>query len=435
MDLETLRAKIGELQQQMQAIVNKADAENNGEMTDEQTKEFDDKMLDFEKTKADLDRREKLDRVTEDASSGNGRRTVAPQIPTERETQLKTTFGFESLGEFASAVAMATRKTGSVIDERLARIPEFLGAPSNFHRETGSDDGYMVPPEMRDRIWELVTQEDSLISRIDLEPTSSNSVMLNADETTPWDTTNGIQAYWAGEGAQGTPSRLSTEGRQVTLHKLFTMVTATSELIEDAPRLNNRLMVKAPQKIRWKLDEAIVYGSGGGQPLGYFNSGALVTVDPESGQLADTIEATNIANMYSRMMPSSIRNAVWLANLDIFPQLSTMTLGDHPIYLPGANIAGAPFGTLMGRPILYHELAKTLGDKGDLQFVDLRGYYGIQKQGGIRFAESMHLYFDYDVEAFRWTFRMGGQPYLKAPVSPNNGSATKSHFVTLGERA
>ena len=39
------------------------------------------------------------------------------------------------------------------------------------------------------------------------------------------------------------------------------------------------------------------------------------------------------------------------------------------------------------------------------------------------------------LRAFRWIFRVGGQPVLSAPVSPAKGSATKSHFVVLDDRA
>ena len=81
------------------------------------------------------------------------------------------------------------------------------------------------------------------------------------------------------------------------------------------------------------------------------------------------------------------------------------------------------------------EHSKTLGDKGDIQLIDPMGYYGLKKAAGVRFATSIHLYFDYGLQAFRWTVRFGGQPHLKAPVSPANGTNTKSHFVTLAERA
>ena len=47
----------------------------------------------------------------------------------------------------------------------------------------------------------------------------------------------------------------------------------------------------------------------------------------------------------------------------------------------------------------------------------------------------MHLYFDYGAQAFRWTFRLGGQPHMSAPVTPARSAATKSHFVALAARA
>jgi hypothetical protein len=91
---------------------------------------------------------------------------------------------------------------------------------------------------------------------------------------------------------------------------------------------------------------------------------------------------------------------------------------------------------------MYSEHAQTLGTKGDVQLVNPFGYYATVKQSGdggeglpgLEFAQSIHLYFDYNLTAFRWTFRLGGQPYLSAAISPAKGSNTKSHFVTLAAR-
>jgi hypothetical protein len=63
------------------------------------------------------------------------------------------------------------------------------------------------------------------------------------------------------------------------------------------------------------------------------------------------------------------------------------------------------------------------------------GYEAFRKQNGVSFAESIHLFFDYNVRAFRWIFRIGGQPVLSAPVTPARSAATKSHFVGLAARA
>jgi len=47
----------------------------------------------------------------------------------------------------------------------------------------------------------------------------------------------------------------------------------------------------------------------------------------------------------------------------------------------------------------------------------------------------MHVYFDQSLKTFRWRLRLDGKTILSKPVTPPKGSLTKSHFVTLAERA
>lgn len=341
--------------------------------------------------------------------------------------------GWRSVAEYANAVKAACAQGGGVIDARLA-APKFYGAPTNYHRETGSDEGYMVPPIMRAEMWELVFAEDSFLNAVDLEPTSSNSVEFIADETTPWGAT-GIIAYWRAEGTQMQPSKLITKLRQLRLGELYAFVLATEELLQDAPRLNSRLTKKSAQAINWKAGDAIFHGDGTGKPLGILNSGALVTVSKESGQAADTVNLQNILKMYSRILASSLTNAEWMINQDVIPQLQTLTIGNLPVWTPPVGgIQVAPAGFLLGRPIRLSDHASAIGDVGDIIFGDLKGYYAPIRDTGIQFASSMHLYFDYNMQAFRWTIRLAGQPYLSAPVSPARGTTTRSHFVALQAR-
>lgn len=372
--------------------------------------------------------------------SGGEAVAAAPGVPVARSISvgadratLDPRAGFANLAEFARAVRASNPNTaGGAIDERLRGM---YATPTGYHREGGSSEGYLVPPEFRDRIWELMFDADNLISQVDAEPTSSNQVTDLMDETTPWGGT-GVTANWRTEGQQMTPSRESFTPRTIILHELFAFVSATDELLADAPRLANRLETKAAEAINWKIDDAIIYGNGVGKPLGWMSSPALVTVAKESGQAADTVVADNISKMFTRLLPQSVARAQWRLNSDVLPQLMKMTLGDQPIWTPPTTgLTGAPGGFLLGRPIVFTEHAKTLGDLGDIQLVDPKGYYALRKEGGVQYATSMHLWFDYGLQAFRWTVRLGGQPHLRAPISPKHGSATKSHFVTLAERA
>lgn len=355
------------------------------------------------------------------STAGAALATVVNDLNPER------TAGFHNLAEFA--VAVRNQITNTASDPRLG------AAPASFHQNQGSSgEGFLVPTEYRDQIWALVFQDNNLLGMCNPEPTNSNSISIPKDETTPWGA-SGVQSNWRAEAGQMSASKIAMTGEILQLHELYAFVIATSELLDDAPRLNNRLTMQAARAINWKASEAVMWGDGNGKPLGFMNSNALVTVAKDSGQAAKTLSIANLANMYSRLLAMG-GNPAWIANRDVLPQLIPLTLGNQPAWLPNNQpITGTPDGTLFGRPLIFNEHAQTLGAVGDLTLVDLSGYALATKiGGGVDFATSIHLFFDYNMSAFRWTFRVGGQPYLSAPVNPAKGSNTKSHFVALQAR-
>ena len=420
------------------------------EATDFDQKAVDGKLAEAKNLKAQIDSREAINAARAavsapeprkaNASAGTPARddvavshnhiTATPAI--ERDPM----FGFADVGEFGLAVAKACRRNGAV-DDRLAALQnyELNAAPASVHVEQGSDNGYMVPAQIREGVMNLVMgDETSILSLAAPEPTSGNEVKQSTDETTPWGST-GVQSYWASENSAFTPSSLVTKQVAVPLHKIYAFVNASEELLEDTALLASRLNQRAPEAINYKASDAIVNGDGVGKPLGFANAASLVSQAKETSQTADTINASNIAKMYSRLQGSK-RGAVWLIHPDAFPQLPLMTLGDQPIWTPPvAGFTRAPSGMLLGLPVYESEHCQTVGDAGDIYLWQPAGYGAYQKQGGIKFATSMHLYFDYDVQAFRWTFRIGGRPYLSAAVTPDNGSSTRSHQVSLAARA
>lgn len=349
---------------------------------------------------------------------------------TSDEPNPEVTGGFRNLAEFAIAVRNTTPVGGGVVDPRLT------ASPSNYQQNQGAvGEGFLVPTEYRQQIWELVFADNDLLAMCNQEPTSSNSISIPKDETTPWGA-SGVQAAWRAEAGQMSASKIALTGTILQLHELYAFVLATSELLEDAPRLNNRLTLQAARAIKWKASDAVAWGDGNGKPLGFMNAGCLVTVSKESGQASGALDIKNFFKMYARLLRTG-GSPVWLMNPDVMPAVASLTFGNVPAWLPNnAPITGAPGdGSLLGRPVYFNEHMKSLNTLGDIAFTDLSGYALATKQGGgIDFAASIHLYFDYNIQAFRWTFRVGGQPYLSAAVSPANGSNTKSHFVTLQAR-
>lgn len=431
--LAHLRQRLTDLKSEATALLDKADKEAEGMLSAEAEARYSEIEAEItkvsEQVKAEeavAERRRRLDAVS----------VAAPQLPgvarvSSNESDPARTGGFRNLAEFAVSVRGASLGGGQA-DRRLAGL---MAAPTGFMEGGGNvGEGYLVPAEFRDQIWELVMDSGDVLGKIDIEPTSARQVDMLADESTPWGAT-GVQAYWRSEGQQMNASKQATKARSVPLHELYAFVLASDELLEDAPRLNSRLTTKAAQAISWKASEAIFTGTGAGQPLGFMGAPSLVTVAKEAGQAADTVAAANVLKMYSRLLVVPGDTPTWLCNRDIVPQLAVMMIGDKPVWIPPNGLMAAPGGMLLGYPVEFSEHNKTLGDLGDIVLGSWKGYYAARRTAGAQFAQSMHLFFDYGLQAFRWTFRLGGQPHLSAPVAPANGAATKSHFVALAERA
>ncbi|MBB95588.1 MAG: phage major capsid protein [Rhodobacteraceae bacterium] len=446
------RERQEELVSESQTLMAAADAEKR-ELTEDEQGTIEANAREFDRLKSEIDLRERIHAQTRDLQKPQARKVEAEPVAAsdEREedhapgrVQARTSApaparprpvgeagrgGFRTFGDFVASVRKASTRGGEV-DGRLMGA----AASSYGNESSGTDGGFAVPPDYRATIMEKAFGEDSLISRTDRQTSGSNTMTFPSDMTTPWQTTGGIQAYWEGEASTLSQSKPSLQNVTVRLHKLSALVPMTEELLEDAQAMGSYVSRKSAEKIDFKISNAIAYGNGVGQPLGFMDSPALVTQAAEGGQTADTLVAANIVKMMSRMPVQSRRSAVWLIHPDAEPQLPLMTLGDQPIYMPPGGLSSAGYGTLLGRPVIPHQVCKTVGDLGDIMLVDLNSYLSVTKAGGLRSQTSIHLWFDQDITAFKFTFRVGGQPWWSEPTASLNGSHTQSPFITLAAR-
>jgi HK97 family phage major capsid protein len=360
------------------------------------------------------------------------------EVGVDRRT-LDATHGFRSLADFCTAAHGAQIRGvqderlqfGSISDERGARF----GAAATTYGNEGSiaDGGFLVPPEYSREVWQHSLEEDAFLPMCDGQVVAGNTMSYPKDETTPWGT-DGVRAYWENEAAQATQTKPKGEVNTLRLKRLTALIPVTDELQADGVAVGSYVASKASQSIRWKTNLALFSGTGVGQPEGIFGSAARVDVAKETSQTADTVNATNIAKMFARQIQK--RGAVWMINSDVLPQLVVMTIGNQPIWTaPNSGMADAPLGRLLGLPIMESEVMDTVGDVGDIGLVNWKYQRAIQKAGGIETAQSMHLYFDQNMNAWRFTFRVDAKPVLNAAVTPPNSSNTKSPFVFLAERA
>jgi len=351
--------------------------------------------------------------------------------------------GFSSFGEFLQAVAGATMPNQHVDPRLVWQAPDpKRAAATGLGELIQADGGFLVTKDFSAEILRKTYETGQIMSRVRRVPISggSNGLKINAiDETSRVDGSRwgGVLSYWTAEAAAFTASQPKFRQMELQLHKITGLVYGTDEVLADAAALESIVNEALPEELMFRCEDAIVNGSGAGQPLGYLNSGAVVTVSAESGQPTGTIVFENVLKMWSRMWARSRQNAVWLINQDCEPQLYQMVLkigtGGVPVYLPAGGVSGQPYATLFGRPVIPVEYCSTVGTVGDIQLVDLSQYLTIDK-GAIQSAVSMHVRFLNDEQVFRFLYRIDGQPVWNAPLTPKNGTNTLSPFVLLASR-
>lgn len=438
--IEELQARMVETHERGEAIRATADAEQRM-LTEDETTQLDQLSEQFEQLDAEVKRRERLAAQRERLAQPQKRvtqpgETVAAESRPRIEggdyagVSSKHAWGWRSMGEFAKGCVAAAR---GQIDPRLVAAATTYG-----NEATQADGGFAVPPDFRDTIVKKIEGEDSLLARTDQQFTSSNKLTVPLDNTTPWQTSGGIQAYWESEAATYTQSKPKLDQLEVKANKLTALVPMTDELLEDVPSLTRYLPGKVAEKFTSKLNDALISGDGVGKLQGLMSSPSKVAVAKEVGQTADTINFTNIIKMWSRLYARLRGGAVWLVNQDCEPQLLSLvvpgTQPSYPAYLPPGGLSASPYATLLGRPVIPVEAAATVGDEGDIILTNLQSYLTVQKVGGIRQDVSIHLYFDQSVTAFRFVMRCGGQSWWNAAASRLKGSNTLTNIVTLAER-
>jgi len=342
---------------------------------------------------------------------------------------------WNSFAEFAKAVAVAGKTDRAKVDKRLKTyLTE--GDP-----EQG---GYLVPVEYRKELLKVAVEKSDIMSRCTKVPMATNAIQfpyLSGFDRSGGLIHGGVEFLWLDEEAAKEHKKPKFGKIELRLKKCAAIVKASDELLEDSWVSMEPLLRDAfTDGLSFQLDHVFLNGSGAGQPLGILNAPCLVTVAPETGQAATTIVFENIVKMYARLWRKNA--GIWFGNHDTFKQLALMGLavgtGGIPVYMPANAASGKPYDTLMGLPIAWSEHCQTLGTKGDIYLCDWSQYLVGQKTGagaGLKFDTSIHLYFLNDQTAFRFVYRVDGQPWWPQALQPRNSLDTLSPFICLDTRA
>lgn len=303
----------------------------------------------------------------------------------------------------------------------------------------GEKGGFFLPTAVAKPLKEALVGQMSLLEFCDTDTDiDSYTFEVPVEDDQDWDTTRGPQAAPVAEGATTGYTDISLDKRALQLGKVQVKVKVTDELMKTVSTLSRWLNRKASRRMAWKISNMIARGTGVNQPLGFLNSGALVTVAAEGSQAADTINAENITKMIAANSSSeeAFENLLFLMHPELVPQADLLTVkatsevfgaqAQSPRARPGRSLFGVPYRT--------HQICNRAGDLGDIMLLDLKQYYAPIFRGGIEMKVSDDAGFDDDTTRIKFTIHLGGIPYLNAPIASRDGSFQQSPFVVLAAR-
>ncbi|HEX4302841.1 MAG TPA: phage major capsid protein [Rhizomicrobium sp.] len=361
-------------------------------------------------------------------------RNLPTSAHTLQDGQILTTAQSAAFGDFLMAVRRS--KLGAQHD------PLLVEATLGSNETIAEDGGFLVEKDIADGLLRRTFDVARIANRARRIPISakSNGLKINAlkdDNRATGSRWGGLQTYWIGEGDSLTPTRPKFRQMNLQLKKLAGLLYATSEMLQDSTALAGVISEAFPEEFSFMVDDAMFEGAGAAMPLGFMNAGCKVTVAKEAGQAAKSVVYENITKMFARLPARSIPSSEWWINQDAFPALqglqAVIGTGGVPVFLPPGGLSGSPFGTLLGRPVMPIEYCNTLGTEGDIVLADPTNYVMIDK-GDVQYATSIHVAFVTDEQAFRFIYRVDGQPVDDKPITPFKGTDKQSTFITLATR-
>lgn len=359
----------------------------------------------------------------------------------------------------AGAKASSKNAPGAVLNGKFADIGDFINTVWHGQRNPSKEQienlsivngyseavpdagGHLVPEEFRQQLLMLELEASIVKPRATVIPMASASLTFPTVDATSNASSvfGGIVVYRTAEGEEFVESQAKFGKVKLDPTKQTALAYVSNEVIRDGGgALSTFLNTAMPQAMAYYEDVDYLTGASGDAPMGALNAAnpALLVVDKETGQNANTIVWENVLRMYARMLPGSIGRSVWLASNDAFFELATMALtvgtGGSAVWIMDAH--GSPVLTLLGRPVIMTEKTPSaLGGQGDISLVDF-GFYLVGQRDAMSLETSPHVKFTSDQTTIRVIQRNDGRPWIATPITPKNGGDTLSPFVTLQAR-
>jgi HK97 family phage major capsid protein len=301
---------------------------------------------------------------------------------------------------------------------------------------SGAAGGYTVPPEFYQQLQTVMAEDAIIRPRAFVVPMGSATLLMpyldittaQSAGTSPF--FGGVVMNWTAEAQTRTETEPQFKQLELKAWELSGYSVSSNVLLQDSVvSLEKFLFMLFGKAIAWYEEYAFLQGSGVGKPQGILGAGGTIAVTRNA---PTTVQFTDIATMWSKLLPISWGKAIWLGSPSTIPQILQLKDGNNRAIFISVDQGAvkAPTWNLLGRPFFPTEKLPALGTRGDLMLVD-PGFYVIGDRMSLEIAASEHVNFLANQMTWRVVERVDGQPWIDKPITLQDASTQVSPFVVL----
>src|SRR6516225_5077214 len=181
---------------------------------------------------------------------------------------------------------------------------------------SGIAGGYTVPPDFYHQLLAIAAEESTFRQHAFVQPMASATLQFPFLDLTTVQSAGvspffgGVQAYWTAEAQTRTETEPQFKMMELKANELSGYSVSSNVLLQDAAfGLEKFLYTLFGKAVAWYEQYAFLQGNGVGKPLGVLNAPATLV---QSRGTPSTVKYADIANMFAKLLPSSVNRAVWV---------------------------------------------------------------------------------------------------------------------------
>lgn len=259
---------------------------------------------------------------------------------------------------------------------------------------TNADGGFTVPQDWYGVLLEEIQEQAVMRGLVTVVPMKTNVLTLSMID-------HGPDVYWTSEGATKTTTTADFSQPTITAYKLAAIIYLTDELIEDSAfNLTQVLVRRFAQKIAEHEDQAIINGTGVGQPTGLFIAGTIAT-----RACNGNLDFDDVINLEYDLPVRHRKNARFLVHPNNVRELRLVKDTTNRYIWQDPVAPGQP-STVHGYPVIENYWVP----EHSILFGDIRETYwmGDRQRVTVKISNDTETTFTQDKTAIRVVERIGG---------------------------